>query len=358
MIRVGSRLLALAGGVLLGSTLCTTPATAATVSPLPADVSVTVDAARTVTEVRWELPADAAPGDVVTVALPEHAGVAAGADWVASSGVVIGVLRLDDTGTAVIELSDAAADPANRRGEMLVRSVLDSPAPETESVASTADAVLRPGEEPGPFFGAADRSRGNKYGAWSDEGETRARWVLESPRGPWDVVDIVDRPGPGQRVDCDAGVRVRSTSETDPATGYLLNPVDIDADRVAVSCDETGVSVRVAPTVDEIVEVTVETVLDVASTEVSNTADFTAERSLPGESRRTVSFEPRIGVLPSPTPTVPPAVETPAPAPEPGLPERLAETGTDAVPAVVIGAVLLSAGAATVLHRRRTRRRA
>ena len=69
MIRVGSRLLALAGGVLLGATLSSMPASAATTSPLSADVTVTSDDTATVSDVRWELPADAAPGDVVTLAL-------------------------------------------------------------------------------------------------------------------------------------------------------------------------------------------------------------------------------------------------------------------------------------------------
>ncbi|KSU55907.1 LPXTG cell wall anchor domain-containing protein [Microbacterium enclense] len=354
MIRVGSRLLALAGGVLLGATLSSMPASAATTSPLSADVTVTSDDTATVSDVRWELPADAAPGDVVTLALPEHAGAAAGADWIASTGVSIGVVRLDDTGTAVIELTEAAADPANRRGEMVVRSVLEESAPTIVSSASTADAVLRPGEVPGPFFGAPDRSRGNKYGAWTDETETRARWVLEAPRGPWDTLDIVDRPVGGQRVDCTAGVRVRAAGETDPATGYLVDPVDVPTERVSVACDESGVSVRVQPVGDEIVEVTVETVPDAASSELANAADFAAQRSEPGDAIRTVSFVPRLGVAPSPTPTLPPVVETP----RPGLPDRLAETGTDAAPPAFIGAVLLLAGAAAAVRRRRTRSRA
>ncbi|MBB3157019.1 hypothetical protein FHS07_000703 [Microbacterium proteolyticum] len=362
MIRVGSRLLArslaVSGGVILGSTLIAAPANALTVAPLPADVTVTRDGAETVSDVRWELPSDAAPGDVVTLSLPEHAGAVAGADWIASTGVSIGVVRLDGAGLAAIELNEAAADPAHRRGEVVVRSELDQSPPTIETSTSTADATLRPGEEPGPFYGAPDRSRGNKYGAWTDETETRARWVLESPSGPWDALDVVDRPGPGQRVDCAAGIRVRAAGETDPVTGYLVNPVEVAAERVTIACGDSEVSVRVEPVGAEIVEITLETILDVASTEVSNAADFSAERSLPGQATRTLWFEPRLTVAPSPspTPTVPPVVETPKP--HPALPDRLAETGTDAALPLGIGAVLLLAGAATAVHRRRGRRRA
>jgi hypothetical protein len=360
VIRVGSRLLArslaLTGGAALGAILLTAPAHAATDVPLTADVAVTRDGAETVSDVRWELPADAKPGDVVTLSLPEHAGAEAGADWIASTGVSIGVVRIDGDGFAAVELTAAAADPANRRGEVVVRSVLDASPPTIETSASTADATLHPDQEPGPFYGAPDRSRGNKYGAWTDESETRARWVLESPRGPWDSIDIVDRPGSGQRVDCAAGVHVRAAAETDPVTGYLVNPVDVAAGRVSVACGDAEVSVRVEPVGAEIIEVTLETILDVASTEVSNAADFTAVRSLPAETTRTISLEPRLTVAPSPTPTVPPVVETPEPGPD--LPDRLAVTGTDATLPVGVGGALLLAGAALAAHRRLTRRRA
>ncbi|WP_285138087.1 hypothetical protein [Microbacterium sp. lyk4-40-TSB-66] len=362
MIRVGSRLLArslvVTGGVVLGSTLLAVPANALTVVPLPADVTVTRDGAETVSDVRWELPADAAPGDVVTLSLPEHAGAVAGADWIASTGVSIGVVRIDAAGSAAIELTAAAADPAHRRGEVVVRSVLDQAPPTVETVASGADATLRPGEEPGPFYGAPDRSRGNKYGAWTDETETRARWVLESPRGPWDSLDVVDRPGPGQRVDCAAGVGVRAAGETDPATGYLVGATDVPAERVTVSCGDAEVSVHVEDIGDEIVQITLETILDEAATEVSNTGDFTAKRSVAGESTRTLSLEPRLTVVPppSPTPAVPPVIDTPTPGPN--LPDRLAETGTDAALPLGLGAALLVAGAATAAHRRGNRRRA
>lgn len=360
MIRVGSRLLtrslALTGGAILGATLLAAPAHAATDLPLAAQVAVTQDGLATVSDVRWELPTEAAPGDVVTLSLPEHAGTTAGADWIASTGAVIGVIRLDPSGDAVIELTEAAADPANRRGEVLVRSVLETAPPTLTSASSTADATLRPGEEPGPFYGAPDRSRGNKYGAWTDETESRARWVLEAPTGPWDTLDVVDRPGAGHRVDCAAGVRVRAAGDVDPTTGYLVDPLDVPAEQVDVACSDTEVRVRVEPVGDEIVEVTLETVLDVAATEVSNTAEFTAERSVPGDSIRTLSFEPRLAVPPSPTPTVPPAIESPEPGPD--LPDRLAETGSDAAPIVGIGAALLLAGGAAAAHRRRIRSRA
>lgn len=351
MIRVGSRLLALAGGAFLGATLVPAPSYAATVLPLAAEATVTVDGAVTTSDVRWELPADAAPGDVVTLSLPEHAGAAAGADWIASTGAPIGVVRVDESGAAVIELNEAAADPANRRGEVVVRSVLEQAPPTRQTSTSTADATLSPGEEPGPFYGAPDRSRGSKYGAWTDETEARARWVLEAPRGPWDALDIADRPGTGQRVDCAAGVRVRATDQVEPATGYLIDPVDVPADRVVVSCDEEGVDVRVEPVGDEIVEVTLETVLDVPSTEVSNLAEFSAVRSFPGDTARTLFLEPRLSA--APVPTVPPVATTPEPGPE--LPARLAETGSDAAVPTAIGATLLLAGAAAAaVHRRRT----
>lgn len=363
MIRVGSRLLtrslAVTCGAILGSTLFAVSANAATDVPLSADVAVTLDGDETVSDVRWELPDGAAPGDVVTLSLPEHAGVAAGADWVASTGAVIGVVRLDESGLASIELGAGAADPANRRGEVVVRSTLEVAPPTVETASSTADAILRPGDEPGPFYGAPDRSRGNKYGAWTDATESRVRWVLESPRGPWDVLDLVDRPGPGQRVDCAAGVRVRATSDLDPVTGYLIDPVEVEAERVQATCDESGVSVRVQPVGDEIVEVAVETVLDTPPTEVANVADFTATRTVAGEQTRRLSFEPRVGVAPapspSPTPSAPPVVETPE---RPDLPDRLAETGADAALPTGIGALLLLAGAVIAAGRRRTRRRA
>lgn len=359
MIRVGSRLLsrslAVTAGVVLGSTLLAAPANAMTIVPLPADVTVTRDGAETVSDVRWELPTDAAPGDVVTLSLPEHAGVEAGADWIASTGVSIGVVRIDAAGLAVIELTEAAADPAHRRGEVVVRSVLDQAPPTIETSASTADATLRPGEEPGPFYGAPDRSRGNKYGAWTDDTETRARWVLESPRGPWDSLDVVDRPGAGHRVDCAAGIRVRAAGEIDPVTGYLVGAADVPAERVSVACGDAEVRVHVEAVGDEIVEIALETILDAASTEVSNSADFTATRSIEGEATRTITLEPRLTAPPSPTPTptVPPVVETPKPGPD--LPDRLAETGTDAALPAGIGVALLAAGAAMAAHRRRMR---
>lgn len=362
MIRVGSHLLtrtlALAGGAILGSTLLAVPAHAATGVPLSADVAVTRDGDETVSDVRWEVPEGAAPGDVLTLSLPEHAGVAAGADWVASTGAVIGVVRLDESGSASIELTAGAADPANRRGEVLVRSVLEAAPPTIDTAASTVDAILRPREQPGPFYGAPDRSRGNKYGAWTDATESRARWVLESPRGPWDVLDVVDRPGPGQRVDCAAGVRVRATGDLDPETGYLVDPIEVATGRLQVTCDESGVSVRVQPVGDEIVEITVETVLDTPATEVANAAEFTASRTVPAEPTRTISFEPRVGVAPTPTPTpsVPPTPETPEP--DPDLPDRLAETGTDAALPTVLGTLLLLAGAVIAARRRRPRSRA
>lgn len=373
MIPVGSRFpVRSAAGVALalaGAAVLTAPAHARAELPLVAETTVVQDGPATVSDVRWVLPAEAAPGDTVELLLPEHAGGAAGADWISSTGVVIGTARLDATGRLVIELTDAVADPANRAGEAIVRSTEEVGPPIVTASSSTADATLRPGERPGPFYGIPDRTRGNKYGFWVDEHESRARWVVEAPRGPWDVLDIVDRVGPGQRVDCAAGVSVRSAVATDPDTGALLDPVAVPAERVSVACAETEVAVHVEPVADEIVEVALETLPDVPSTEITNAASFEARRTQTGEPVRTVGWEsvlveqPPVPPTATPTPEPPlpeiPAEETPVPArPVPG---RLAETGAEesALSFAATAAVLLAAGwAALAVHARRARGRA
>lgn len=373
MIRVGSRLparsatgavLALAGAAVLAA-----PAHARAELPLVADTTVLRDGPTTVSDVQWVLPAEAAPGDTVELLLPEHAGGTAGADWISSTGVVIGTARLDDTGRLVIELTDAVADPANRAGEAIVRSTEEVGAPIVTASSSTADATLRPGERPGPFYGIPDRTRGNKYGFWADEDETRARWVVEAPRGPWDVLDIVDRVGPGQRIDCAAGVSVRSAVATDPDTGALVEPVAVPADRVSVDCSETEVSVHVEPVADEIVEVALDTLPDTPSTEITNAASFEARRTQPGEPVRAVAWESLLVAQPPVPPTATPTPAPPVPeppvgetaVPQPPVPARLAETGSDETAPVfaATAAALLAAGwAALALHARRARGRA
>lgn len=373
MIRVGSRLpvRSAAGAVLAcaGAAVLAAPAHARVELPLVAETTVVQDGPATVSDVRWVLPAEAAPGDTVELFLPEHAGGAAGADWISSTGVVIGTARLDATGKLVIELTDAVADPANRAGEAIVRSTEEVGPPIVTASSSTADATLRPGERPGPFYGIPDRTRGNKYGFWADEDETRARWVVEAPRGPWDVLDIVDRVGPGQRVDCAAGVSVRSAVATHPDTGALVDPVDVPAERVRVDCGETEVAVHVEPVGDEIVEVALDTLPDAPSTEITNAATFEARRTQPGEPVRAVGWESLLVEQPPVPPTAPPTPEPPlpeppvaeTPVPAPPVPARLAETGSEgsAVSFAAAAAGLLAAGwAALALHARRARGRA
>lgn len=373
MIRVGSRLpVRCAAGVVLalaGATVLAAPAHARSDLSLVAETTVVQDGPSTVSDVRWTLPAEAAPGDTVELFLPEHAGGAAGADWISSTGVVIGTARLDATGRLVIELTDAVADPANRVGEAIVRSTADPVPPIVTTSSSEAAATLRPGERPGPFYGIPDRTRGNKYGFWVDEDETRARWVVESPRGPWDVLDIIDSVGPGQRIDCAAGVSVRSATATDPDTGALVEPVAVPADRVRVDCSETEVTVRVAPVADEIVEVALDTVPEAPSSEITNVATFEARRTQTGEPVRTVGWEPVLIVPPTVPPTTPPQPEPPlpeppvtgTPTPAAPVPARLAETGAGdtALPLGATAALLLAAGCAVLaVHARRVRGRA
>lgn len=378
MIRVGSRLpvRSAAGAVLAlaGAAVLAAPAHARAELPLVAETTVVQDGPATVSDVRWVLPAEAAPGDTVELFLPEHAGGAAGADWISSTGVVIGTARLDATGRLVIELTDAVADPANRAGEAIVRSTEEVGPPIVTASSSTADAILRPGERPGPFYGIPDRTRGNKYGFWVDEDETRARWVVEAPRGPWDVLDIVDRVGPGQRVDCAAGVSVRSAVATHPDTGALVDPVDVPAERVRVDCGETEVAVHVEPVGDEIVEVALDTLPDAPSTEITNAATFEARRTQPGEPVRAVGWESLLVEQPPVPPTAPPTPEPPlpepplpeppvaeTPVPAPPVPARLAETGSEgsAVSFAAAAVGLLAAGwTALALHARRARGRA
>ncbi|MDQ1137919.1 hypothetical protein QE410_002718 [Microbacterium sp. SORGH_AS 1204] len=157
-----------------------------------------------------------------------------------------------------------------------------------------AEPTLTSGQRPGPFFGPPDRTRGNSYGTWTDDTEARARWVLESPRGPWDTLRIVDRLGAGQRFDCQAGVRVRATADVDPRTGYLVDPVELPADRVEIVCSRTTLSVTVVPVGDEIVEVSVASFVDKPHEVATSRVEFVGTR-----------------VEPDPTPT--PPVVTPTP---------------------------------------------
>ena len=92
MIRVGSRLpVRCAAGVVLalaGATVLAAPAHARSDLSLVAETTVVQDGPSTVSDVRWTLPAEAAPGDTVELFLPEHAGGAAGADWISSTGAM------------------------------------------------------------------------------------------------------------------------------------------------------------------------------------------------------------------------------------------------------------------------------
>lgn len=327
---------------------------------LPASVASTQDGALTTSVVEWELPDGAGPGDTVRLDLPEHVGGAmAGADWVASSGEVIGTVRFDASGALVIDLGDAAADAANRRGSAEVRSTPASGEPIERRHRSDADSTVRPGDRPGGFAGVADRDRGNKFGAWTDDTESTARWTLEAPRGPWDTLEIVDTPASGHRVDCAAGVRVRAARTVDPATGYLLDQVDLAADRFTVSCADDRVVVHVSDVGDEIVEVTLDTIAEVPASVLSNGAAFTASLTTEPEPARAVELRqfttpdpptPEPPVEPTPEPTPPPTPEpTPTPTPTGSVPPTLARTGGDApLTATWVGAGLLLAGAAAL----------
>lgn len=378
MIAVGSRpaprtrLVAAAAAALTLGGILLAPATAnaGELFALPATVEVSREGTATVSTIAWELPAGAGPGDTVRLDLPGHAGGATtGADWIAASGAVIGTVRYDPTGALVVELGAGAAESANRHGSARVHSDLRDSGPTTLDERSDADSTLRPGGPPTATGDVVDRTRGTKFGVWTDATETVARWTLEAPRGPWDVLEITDVLTPGHRVDCAAGVTVRATSTIEPSTGHLLDLVEVEPDRVVVTCDAASVRVAVSPVGDEVVEVSLLTVADAPSLALSNTASFVGSLTRPGTLTPEVDIEQFVESPPTePTPTPEPPREptpeptppsTPEPTPSSSVPPRLARTGGDAPgTTATIGAVLLVTGtaavAAAIVRRRRT----
>ncbi|MDQ1123267.1 hypothetical protein [Microbacterium trichothecenolyticum] len=235
---------------------------------------------------------------------------------------------------------------------------------------SAAKATLRPGDRPGTFYGEADRTRGNLYGQWVDGSETRASWIAEGPRGPWDALDIVEALGPHQRVDCAAGVRVRATSTRASDTGYLLDLKDVRAEQVSVQCDDDRVSVRVSGVAEEFIELSFVSVADSPSIALTSTASFVGTRTPTPYPTPTPtptpyptptptpapSTSPVPTPVPSPTVTTPPNVETvvpPTPTPNAAIPARLAETGIEAPtsPLALAAGLLVAAGVGCLLMR-------
>lgn len=334
--------------LMLGALLATVPqahAWAADEEELAAVTSTTSAGASVVTDVSWTLPEGASAGDTVILPLDAHAGgVLSDGTWLASSGVAIGSAVLDENGVLRILLGTAADDDENRSGRSIVTT--DTTTSTRQDVEpSTASSTLESGHEPGGFFGVADRTRANKFGQWTSADESSARWTIESPRGPWDSLTVSDVVESGQRVDCDAEVTVRSTTQTDPETGYLVGQTPVDPSRASVTCTEAAVEVTVAPVhSDEIVEVSFVVEVDPAAESISNTAAITGTRPAETVSERTTRLEHVRAESPvtpetpgeetpptEPTPVDPTPVDPESPStPAPPVPSQLAATGADA----------------------------
>lgn len=337
-----------------GVVACGTPAWGAAGSELAAQTSTTVVAGTTTTDVTWSLPEGALPGDTVTLALPDHAGgVLTDGRWLSASGALIGQATLDADGTLSILLAEAAADPANRAGETLVSTVDTASPGETVTAEFAPKGTLPAGEVPGEFHGAVDRTEASKYGAWVP-GAPRIQWTIETPRGPWDLVTVADPAPAGSRVDCTAGVGVRSTTRTAPDTGYLIDLVPVSAERVSTTCDASGVTVTVTPVErDEMLEVRFFADVATATADAANTATVSALRTPEPVLERTTELRtvPVEQPTPTPTPTPTPSEPTPSeptPTPTESTPPRLPATGGDetaAATAALAGTLALIAGA-------------
>ncbi|GAA3031755.1 hypothetical protein [Microbacterium dextranolyticum] len=376
MTRARSLQLGLSALFVAGAVACGTPAWGAAGSALVAQTTTSIEASTTTTEVVWTLPPDAAPGDTVTVALPDHAGGVLGdGRWISASGALIGHASLAADGALSIHLTDAAAEPGNRSGRTLVTTTGVASPGTTTSTGLRALGHLPAGEVPGEFHGTVDRTTATKYGAWFP-GLPRVEWTVETPRGPWDVVTVADPAPTGASVDCAAGVAVRSTSRTAPETGYLIDLIPVASERVATTCDTSGVTVSVTPVAtDEILEVRFSSDVANATDDAVNVATVTATRTTDAPAARATTLRPVIVPAPSatpsgtPTPVPAPPPSTPTPTPTPPAPptptvtpvaDRLATTGADGADIgamAAAGLLALVAGAAATGGARRPHRR-
>ncbi|GAA0485368.1 hypothetical protein [Microbacterium aurantiacum] len=356
------------GGLLAGASVA--PASAAEELALESTVATTQEGASVVSDIAWTLPADAASGDVVVLALRAHAGgTLTDGVWIAETGAVIGTASVDADGVIRISLTEAADQPENRAGRSLVTTTTTTETT-TPRTTTSATATLEPGHLPGEFFGIADRDGTVKYGQWVDVDETAVRWTIEAPRGPWETLTVVDTLEPGQRLMCDARaadvVRVRSTTETDPETGYLVNLAPVEPSRIVVECTENALTVTVsAVTTGEIVEVSFIAVPDAPASVLSNSVSVTgslAPETLTGGVTTLEHLLRQIPPTPEPPAPEPPVEATPPPTPpepdepqgsHPPLPPELAVTGVPGDPstfgllatmAVVLGIACISAG--------------
>ncbi|GAA3011688.1 hypothetical protein [Microbacterium aurantiacum] len=333
------------GGLLAGASAA--PASATEELRLESTVATMQEGASVVSDIEWTLPADAASGDVVVLTLPAHAGgTLADGTWIAETGAVIGTASVGADGAIRIMLTDAADQSDNRAGRSLVTTTTTTEITTPRSTTS-ATATLEPGHLPGEFFGIADRDGTVKYGHWVDADETSVRWTIEAPRGPWEMLTIVDALEPGQQLICDVPtadpVRVRSTTQTDPETGYLVDLAPVEPSRVVVECADSALTVAVsAVATDEIVEVSFVATVDVPASVVSNSVSVTGSRAPETLTRGVTTLEHlQRQTPPPPTPPAPqpPAEATPPPTPvgpeapqesPPPLPPELAATGAPA----------------------------
>ncbi len=355
--RVGITSALVAGAV--ASLACGTPAWGATGTDLPSTVATRSAPGSIVSDVTWTLPASARSGDSLRLSLPEHpAGVLRDGPVVAHSGVIVGVAALDTDGQLTLVLNDAADDPGNRTGEAIVTTTETTTPGAPESFSFPAAGRLGADDVPGAFHGIADRSLANKYGLWIESEPATVRWTIETPRGPWDVITVADAAPAGQSFDCTAGVSVRSTTRTDPGTGYLIDLERVPDERVSVTCGESELRVDVTAVGDgEIVEVAFDGLVEGGIRDVENTATVTGTRIGAPTVIRHTTLESLVAPRPVPSETTTPPLPTET---TPPMPDRLAATGGS--PAVATAGVTLAAlcallGAAALGIARRGRHR-
>lgn len=204
--------------------------------------------AASVTAIQWRLPEDAAEGDVLVldVSSLHDDSVLAPETLVASSGAQLGDVELDPDGVLRVTVSTLGESDADRRGSFVLTTTVAETTTTTPGRHWTGDseAIVVSGERPGTPLGPADRDRANKWGQWTDDGENRIRWVVETPAGPWRTVTVTDAARPGQRIDCSA-LEIRSTVDLDPETGYLIGLEPVADARVSASCSPERIQIGV-----------------------------------------------------------------------------------------------------------------
>lgn len=336
------------------------------------------DGAVVVTDVEWELPADAVVGDVLTVPLPDHHDSALGpVDLVADSGAVPGAAVLTPSGELRVVLSSVGDDVRDRRGGFVITTTTTTTATSEPGrrFSGTSTGTLSPGQRPGAFGGAVDRARANKYGQWTDEAETAIGWVVESPAGPWDTLTMTDPARPGQQLRCETAT-VRTTTTTDAETGYLVDLVTVSPERMSIACDERSFEVTVRDVAaGEFIEARIEAVTGTAEEgadygatpppvyrNIAAVEAVRAPRSAESVERVSVlQLHPGEPVEEPPAEPGEPAVPTTPPAATPPEP-RLPATGgsADHAPLVLSALAAIAAGAVAVIAASRVgaRRRA